>query len=61
MRARHYEYYANGRWHFEAESDLARIRRQQTFIKKMIAKAQATGLTDPLRLNGVVSPGSPPT
>jgi LCP family protein required for cell wall assembly len=55
VRARHYEYYANGRWHNEAESDLARIKRQQNFIRKMVGKAQATGLTDPIRLNGVVS------
>ena len=55
VRSRHYEYYANGRWHFEAESDLARIRRQQSFIKKMISKAQSTGLTNPLKLNGIVA------
>jgi LCP family protein required for cell wall assembly len=55
VRARHYEYFANGRWHAEAESDLARIRRQQTFIKKMVSKAQSTGLTDPIRLNGIIS------
>jgi LCP family protein required for cell wall assembly len=55
VRSRHYEYYANGRWHFEAESDLARIRRQQEFIKKMMGKAQSTGLTNPLRLNSIVS------
>jgi polyisoprenyl-teichoic acid--peptidoglycan teichoic acid transferase len=55
VRARHYEYYANGRWHSEAESDLARIKRQQNFIRKMVAKAQSTGLTDPIRLNGIVS------
>ena len=54
VRARHYEYYLNGRWQFEAESDLARIRRQQSFIKKMLDKAQSSGLTDPLRLNGVI-------
>jgi LCP family protein required for cell wall assembly len=55
VRSRHYEYYADGRWHFEAESDLARIRRQQSFIKKMLSKAQSTGLTNPLKLNGVVA------
>jgi LCP family protein required for cell wall assembly len=54
VRSRHYQFFANGRWQFEAESDLARIRRQQSFIKKMLDKAQSTGLTDPLRLNGVI-------
>jgi LCP family protein required for cell wall assembly len=55
VRSRHYEYYARGSWHFEAESDLARIKRQQQFIKKMLAKVQGSGLTDPLRLNSIVA------
>jgi LCP family protein required for cell wall assembly len=54
VRARHYEYKVNGRWVFEAESDLARIKRQQSFIKKMIAKAQSSGLTNPLQLNNII-------
>ncbi len=54
VRARHYEYQVNGRWVYEAESDLARIKRQQSFIKKMIAKAQSSGLTDPLALNNIL-------
>jgi LCP family protein required for cell wall assembly len=54
VRARHYEYFQNGRWHFEAESDLARIKRQQQFIKKMISKAQSSGVTDPLELNRII-------
>ena len=54
VRSRHYEYKVNGRWVYEAESDLARIQRQQSFIKKMIAKAQSSGLTNPLELNNVI-------
>jgi LCP family protein required for cell wall assembly len=54
VRARHYEYQVNGRWVYEAESDLARIKRQQSFIKKMIAKAQSSGLTNPLALNNII-------
>ncbi|HSS11046.1 MAG TPA: LCP family protein, partial [Acidimicrobiales bacterium] len=54
VRARHYEYFQNGQWHFEAESDLARIKRQQQFIKKMITKAQSSGLTNPLELNRII-------
>jgi LCP family protein required for cell wall assembly len=54
VRARHYEYKVNGRWVFEAESDLARIKRQQSFIKKMIGKAQSSGLTNPLALNSII-------
>jgi polyisoprenyl-teichoic acid--peptidoglycan teichoic acid transferase len=54
VRSRHYEYKVNGRWVYEAESDLARIQRQQSFIKKMITKAQGEGLSNPLELNGVI-------
>jgi LCP family protein required for cell wall assembly len=54
VRARHYEYKVSGRWVSEAESDLARIKRQQSFIKKMMAKAQGSGLTNPLELNSII-------
>lgn len=54
VRARHMQYQDNGRWTFEAASDLARIRRQQLFIKKVIAKAQDAGLTKLSALNGVI-------
>lgn len=53
VRSRHYEYYENGYWHFEAESDLARIQRQQAFIKKMLKKAQSE-FTNPIALNDVI-------
>jgi LCP family protein required for cell wall assembly len=53
VRARHYEYYQNGYWHFEAQSDLARIKRQQAFIKKMIKKA-AGEYTNPFALNSII-------
>lgn len=54
VRSRHYEYYQNGYWHFEAESDLARIQRQQAFIKKMLKKAQSE-FTNPIALNDVIA------
>jgi LCP family protein required for cell wall assembly len=54
VRARHYEYKVNGRWVSESESDLARIKRQQSFIKKVIAKAQGSGLTNPIALNNII-------
>ena len=53
VRSRHYEYYANGEWNYEAESDLARIQRQQTFIKKMIVKAESK-FDNPIALNDVI-------
>jgi len=53
VRARHYQYEVGGRWVSESESDLARIQRQQMFIKKMIKKAEGK-LTNPLALNAVI-------
>jgi LCP family protein required for cell wall assembly len=53
VRSRHYEYYQNGYWHYEAESDLARIQRQQAFIKKMIKKAEGE-FTNPFALNSII-------
>ena len=53
VRARHYQYYENGYWHFEGASDLARIQRQQAFIKKMLKKAQGE-FTNPIALNDVI-------
>jgi LCP family protein required for cell wall assembly len=54
VRSRHYEYYLNGSWHFEAESDLARVQRQQAFIKKMVKKATGE-FTNPIALNSVIA------
>lgn len=54
VRSRHYEYFQNGQWNFEAESDLARIQRQQAFVKKMIKKAEGE-FTNPIALNGIIA------
>ncbi|MBO0693091.1 MAG: LCP family protein, partial [Acidimicrobiaceae bacterium] len=54
VRSRHYEYFQNGQWNFEAESDLARIQRQQAFMKKMIKKAEGQ-FTNPIALNGIIA------
>jgi hypothetical protein len=53
VRSRHYEYYQNGYWNYEGLSDLARIQRQQSFIKKMIKKAESD-YTDPFALNDII-------
>jgi polyisoprenyl-teichoic acid--peptidoglycan teichoic acid transferase len=57
VRSREYQYYLNGSWQYQLvpESDLARIQRQQDFVKLAIKKAEAVGPTDPLALNAVVS------
>lgn len=54
VRSRHYEYFENGQWNYEAESDLARIQRQQAFVKKMIKKAEGE-FTNPIALNGIIA------
>ncbi|MGI8750862.1 MAG: LCP family protein [Acidimicrobiales bacterium] len=54
VRSRHYEYYQNGEFHPEAASDLARIQRQQAFVKRMVDKAQGQ-FTNPVALNNIVS------
>jgi len=54
VRARHYQYYIDGYWHTEGLSDLARIKRQQDFVRKVAKKAVSAGLTNPVKLNGVI-------
>lgn len=54
VRTRHLMYYDDGSWHFEQQSDLARIRRQQLFVKRVIHKAESSGLADVTKINGVV-------
>ncbi|MCU4184363.1 LCP family protein [Acidiferrimicrobium sp. IK] len=54
VRSRMYQYYLDGSWHQEGESDLARIQRQQLFIRKMVGKAERTGLGNPLTLNAII-------
>jgi LCP family protein required for cell wall assembly len=53
VRSRHYQYYENGQWITQGLSDLARIQRQQIFVKKMIKKAE-TKFTNPLALNTII-------
>jgi LCP family protein required for cell wall assembly len=48
-RSRHYEYYANGYWHFDGTSDFGRIQRQDVFLKGMISAAKSK--VDPTTIN----------
>jgi polyisoprenyl-teichoic acid--peptidoglycan teichoic acid transferase len=55
VRARHLEYYENGRWvASDPLSDLDRIQRQQNFIKKLGAIAVRQTLSDPFLAPGLV-------
>ncbi len=57
VRSREYQYFLNGTWNYQLvpESDLARIQRQQAFIKLAIKKAEHSALSNPLTLNSVLS------
>jgi LCP family protein required for cell wall assembly len=48
-RSRHYEYYANGYWHYDGTSDFGRIQRQDAFLKALINKAESR--YNPLTVN----------
>lgn len=51
-RARHYEYYANGYWHYDGTSDFGRIQRQDVFIRSLITSAKSK--VNPLTVNAFI-------
>jgi LCP family protein required for cell wall assembly len=54
VRARHYEYREDGRWKSDVTSDFGRIKRQQDFIRRLVRKALAEGLTNPLTAHRLI-------
>ena len=48
VRSRYYEYQIDGHWVTDGTSDYGRIARQQDFVRRLVAKALATGVTSPL-------------
>jgi LCP family protein required for cell wall assembly len=55
-RSRYYQYLGrDGVWHYDPGFDLGRIRRQQTFLRVLAAKALGKGLANPLRANAFAS------
>jgi LCP family protein required for cell wall assembly len=57
VRSREYQYYLDGSWQYQLvpESDLARIQRQQDFIKLAMKKAERVAPTNPVALNSVLA------
>src|SRR5215207_5811747 len=54
-RSRYFQYQDNaGRWHGDPGTDLGRIRRQQTMLRALAAKALGRNLANPLRANALV-------
>lgn len=50
-RARHYQYYENGYWHYDGTSDLGRIARQHVFLRAVAKAAVSKGMTNPITAN----------
>ena len=56
VRSREYQYELNGSWHYQLypESDLARIQRQQAFVRALVKKARKVAPTDVIELNNII-------
>jgi LCP family protein required for cell wall assembly len=56
VRSREYQYELNGEWHYQLypESDLARIQRQQSFVRDLARKAKRIAPTNLVELNSVI-------
>ena len=58
VRSRYLEYQdEDGDWRSDPTADLGRITRQQTFVRRAVAKAVDEGLSNPITLNELVSAG----
>jgi LCP family protein required for cell wall assembly len=54
-RSRYFQYQDKaGRWHGDPGTDLGRIRRQQTMLRALAAKAAGRNLANPVRANALV-------
>ena len=56
VRSREYQYELDGQWHYQLypESDLARIQRQQAFVRDLVRKARKVAPTNIVELNNIV-------
>lgn len=56
VRSREYQYRIDGVWHYQLypESDLARIQRQQAFVRALVKKARKVAPTDVIELNNII-------
>ena len=57
VRSRKIEFLINGTWQEDGRADLGRIERQQDFIRRMMKKALASGITNPIQLNRLIGIG----
>lgn len=56
VRSREYQYEVGGQWHYQLypESDLARIQRQQAFVRDLVKKAGHVAPTNIIELNNII-------
>lgn len=57
-RARHLQYFEDGGFTFDGTGDLGRISRQQLFLRRVIDRAKAKGISNPLTLKRLVDVGT---
>jgi polyisoprenyl-teichoic acid--peptidoglycan teichoic acid transferase len=50
-RSRDFSYLKAGRWQWDPNGDLGRVRRQQAFLQGVLKKGLSEGLTNPLKAN----------
>lgn len=50
-RSRDFSYLKNGRWQWDPNGDLGRVRRQQAFLQGVLEKGLSEGLTNPFKAN----------
>ena len=53
-RSRDFSYLRDGRWSWDPNGDLGRIRRQQAFMQGVLRKGLSQGLTNPLKANSFI-------
>ena len=57
VRARNYEFKGPKGWQIDGSGDIGRIQRQQDFIKRLVRKAVADGLTNPVKAAKLIEAG----
>jgi polyisoprenyl-teichoic acid--peptidoglycan teichoic acid transferase len=53
-RSRDFSYLKDGRWQWDPNGDLGRVRRQQAFLQGVLKKGLSEGLTNPLKANSFI-------
>ena len=57
VRSRHYEFRGAKGWQSDPSGDIGRIQRQQDFIKRVVRKAVAEGLNNPVKAAKLIEAG----